>query len=85
MYALPALLTPLQHITFTTEKTSNCINEELKGTNKGPINLSFLFFFHAAPSINAPECSNNNFTVLIISLIFSFKVNKIVKYKLEVK
>ena len=45
MYALPALLTPLQYITFTTEKTSNCINEELKGTNKGPINLPSCFSF----------------------------------------
>ena len=34
IFHLPALLTPLPLMTFTTEETAGCINEVTKGANK---------------------------------------------------
>ena len=39
IYALPAFLTPLPLITFTTEEITGCTNEVAKGANKAPRNL----------------------------------------------
>ena len=44
IYPLPALLTPLPLIPFTTEEITGCTNEAAKGANKAPRNLPFCFF-----------------------------------------
>ena len=47
MYLLPALLTPLPIIPFTTEEVTSCTNEEAKVGNKAPRNPPSCFFlFH---------------------------------------
>ena len=77
IYPLPALLTPLLLIPFTTEEITGCTNEAAKGANKAPRNpLSFFVFCScftvlATPSINTPE-SSNDFIILIILFICSF-------------
>ena len=80
-YALPALLTPLPLIPFTTEEITSCTNEAAKGGNKAPRNPPSLFFISCftvsvTQSINTPE-SSNDFIILIISFISSFEINKI--------
>ena len=52
-----------------------------KGANKAPRNLPSCFFIlcftvSVAPSINTPE-SSNDFVILIISFLSSFKINKV--------
>ena len=42
-YPLPALLTPLPLIPFTTEEITGCTNEAAKGANKTPRNLPCSF------------------------------------------
>ena len=46
MYPLPALLTPVPLIPFTTEEITGCTNEAAKGANKAPGNPPSCFFFH---------------------------------------
>ena len=46
LYLLPALLTPLPIIPFTTEEITGCIIEAAKGANKAPRNPPSCFFFH---------------------------------------
>ena len=68
----------------TNEEAIGAINEANIGAIKAPRN-PFLFFFHScftvsvAPSINRPE-SSSDFTVLITSSIFLFKMNKVVAF-----
>ena len=73
MYALPAFLTPLPFISFTTENITGCTNEAAKGANKAPRSPPSSFFISSftvlvTPQINTPE-SSNDFIILIISLI----------------
>ena len=80
-YPLPALLTPLPLKPFTTEEITGCTNKAAKGANKTPRNLLSSFFISyftvsVTPSINTPE-SSNDFMILIISFISSFKINKV--------
>ena len=44
MYPLPALLTPLLLIPFTTEGMTGCTIEVSKGANKARRNLPFCYF-----------------------------------------
>ena len=46
MYPLPALLTPLPLIPFTTEEITRCTNEAAKGANKAPRNPPSCFLCH---------------------------------------
>ena len=46
IHSLPALLTPLPLIPFTTEEITGCINEATKGANKALRNPSLCFFFY---------------------------------------
>ena len=62
IYLLPALLTPLAFIPFTTEEITGCTNEVAKGANKSPRNPPSCFFISCftvsvTPSINTPESS----------------------------
>ena len=43
IYPLPALLTPLPLLPFTTEKITGCTNEAAKGANKAGKNLPYYF------------------------------------------
>ena len=45
MYPLPALLTPLPLIRFTTEEITGCANEAAKGAIKAPKNPPSWFFY----------------------------------------
>ena len=45
IYPLPALLTPLPLITFTTEEVTGCTNEAAEGVNKAPRNSPSCFFY----------------------------------------
>ena len=81
MYPIPALLTPLLLIHFTTEEITGCTNEAAKGANKVPRNLPSCFFISSftvsvTPSMNTPE-SSNDFIILIISFISLFEINKV--------
>ena len=82
MYLLPALLAPLLHMSFTTEKITVCTNEAAKDANKAPRNPSSCCFFISSvtvsvtPSVNTPE-SSNDFIILIIPFISSFEINKV--------
>ena len=51
MYPLPALLTPLPLIPFTTEEITGCTNEAAKGANKTPWNLPCSFYFMFTVSV----------------------------------
>ena len=60
IYPLPALLTPLPLIPFTTEEITACTNEAAKGANKALINSPSCFFISSftvsvTPSINTAE------------------------------
>ena len=46
IYPLPALLTPLPHIPFTTEEITSCTNEAAIGANRTPRNPPSSFLFH---------------------------------------
>ena len=75
-----ALLTPLPLIPFTIDEISGCTNEAAKSATKAPRNPPSCFFISSftvsvTPSINTPE-SSNDFTILIISFISSFEINK---------
>ena len=76
MYPLPALLTPLPFIRFTTEKITGYTNEAAKDTNKEVHLCVSCFTVSVTPSINTPK-SSNDFMILIISFISSLKINKI--------
>ena len=81
LYSLPALLTPLQLMHFTTEETTVCTNEVAKDANKAPGNSLSCFFIlcftgSVAQSINTPK-SSNDFMILIISFISSFEIHKV--------
>ena len=81
IYPLPALLTPLPLIPFTTEEITGCTNEAAKSANKAPRNPSSSSFISSftvsvTPSINTPE-SSNHFIILIISFISSFEIKKV--------
>ena len=81
IYPLPALLTPLPLISFTTEEISGCTNNTAKGANKAPRNPPSCFFISSfnvsvTPSINTSE-SYNDFIIFMISFISSFKINKV--------
>ena len=81
MYPLPALLTPLPLIPLTTEEIVDCTIEAAKGAKKAPRNrpscfLTSCFTASVSPSIITPK-SSNDFMILIMSFIFSFKVNKV--------
>ena len=81
MYLLPALLTPLPLIHFTTEEITGCTNEAVKGANKAARNPPSWFFISCftvsvTPSINTSEPSND-FMILISSFVSSFEVNKV--------
>ena len=57
LYSLPALMTPLPVIPFTTEEITGCTNEASKGANKAVRNVpSWLciscFTVSVIPSIN---------------------------------
>ena len=80
-YPLLALLTPLPLIPFTTEEITSCTNEAAKGSNKAvrnPLSCFFIscFTVSVTPSTNTTECSNG-FTILMISFISSFEINKV--------
>ena len=49
IYSLPALLTPLPLISFTTEEITGCTNEAGKGANKARRNSPSCFFSHVLP------------------------------------
>ena len=58
-YPVPALLTPLSLIPFTTEEITGCTNEAAKGANKVSRNPPSCFFISCftvsvTPSINTP-------------------------------
>ena len=77
----PALLTPLPFIPFTTEEIIGCTNDVAEGANKAQKNLPpcfFISFFTVSvtPSITTTK-SSNDFMVLIISFISSFKINRV--------
>ena len=81
MHPLPALLTPLLLIPFTTEEITGCTNKAAKGASKAgriPLSCFFILCFTISviPSINTFEYSND-FIILIISFISSWEVNKI--------
>ena len=81
MYPLPALLTPLPLIPFTTEEITGCTNEATTGGNKAgrklpPCCFIASFTVSAMLSINTFE-SSKDFMILIISLISSFEINKV--------
>ena len=81
IYTLPALLTPVSLIPFTTEEITGCINEAAKDASKTPRNLPphfsiLCFTVSVTPSINTPK-SSHDFMILIISFKFSFKKNKV--------
>ena len=64
IYPLPALLTPLPLITFTTEEIFSYTNEAAKGANKAARNASSCSFISCftvsvTPSINTPESYNH--------------------------
>ena len=64
MYALPALLTPLALIPFTTEEITGCTNEAATSATKAPKNPPSYFFIlclavSVTPSINIPESSKD--------------------------
>ena len=78
MCSLPALLTPLPLIPFTTEEITGCINEAAKGAKKASRNLpSCLFYFSISvsviPSINTLEFSNGFMIVIVSFLSFHLK------------
>ena len=78
IYLLPALLTPLPLVPFTTEEITGYTNEAANGDNKAPRNPHTCFFISCftvsvTPSIDTPE-SSNDFMILIISFISSFKI-----------
>ena len=77
---IPTLLTSLPVMTFATEKIPGCTNEAPRGANKAPINAPSWFFISCftvsgAPSINAPE-SSNDFTITFYNIIYIFIRNK---------
>ena len=81
MYLLPALLTPLLFIPFTTDETIGCTNEVAKDANKAPRNPPSCIFISSftvsvTPLINTPK-SSNDFMILIISFISSFKIKEV--------
>ena len=81
IHSLPALLTPLPLIPFTTEEITGCCNEATKSANKAQKNPASRFFISSFTvsvtlSINTPE-SSNDFIIFIISFISSFEVNKV--------
>ena len=81
MYPLPALLTPLPLVPFTTQEITGCTNEAAKGANKAERNPPSCFFISCftvsvIPSMNTFE-SSNEFMILIISSKFLFKINKV--------
>ena len=81
IYFLPALLTPVQLIPFTTEKINIYTIEVAEGANKASSNLPSCFFISCfivsvTPSTNTPKFSNY-FMILIISFISSFEVNTV--------
>ena len=76
MYPLPALLTPLPFIRFTTEKITGYTNEAAKGTNKEVHLCVSCFTVSVTPSINTPK-SSNDFMILKISFISSFERDKL--------
>ena len=71
IYELPALLTLISLLPFTTKEINDCTN----GATKAPRNPPSCFLIHT-PSINTPK-SANHFMVLIISFISSFRINKV--------
>ena len=80
-YPLPAAMNPLPAILFTTKKNTDFTTEAVIGANKAArSSLSYLFisFFVASvtPSIYTSEYSDD-FTILIISSISSFKMDKV--------
>ena len=81
MYPFPALLTPLPVIPFTTEEMTGCTNEAAKGANKTPRNRPSCFFIScftvSVMSSNNTSESSSDFTILTISFISSFKMNKV--------
>ena len=55
LYPLPAFLTPLPIIPFTTEEITGCTNEAAKGANKVPRNPPSYFlvsFFTVSVTLN---------------------------------
>ena len=81
IYPLPALLTPLPLIPFTTEEITGCTHEVTKGANKARRNQHHWFFISCftvsvIPPINTLESSNDIMT-LIIPFIPSFKISKV--------
>ena len=46
MYSLPAFLTPLPLIPFTTEEITGCCNEATKSANKAQKIQFLIFLFH---------------------------------------
>ena len=82
VYPLPALLTSLPVIPFTSKEITSCTIEAAKGANKCPRNLLYIFFYFifftvlVSPSINTPE-SSNDFIILILSFVSSFEMYKV--------
>ena len=79
--AVPALLAPLPLMPFTTETVTGCTNEASNGANKDKKKMPsclFILCFTVSVflSIDASE-SSNNFMILIISFLSSFKINKV--------
>ena len=71
IYPLPALLTTLPIIPFTTEEFTGCPNEEI-----GLLFFISYFTVSVTLSMNMPE-SSKDFMILIISFISSFEINKV--------
>ena len=83
------LVTPFPVIAFTNEEATCCINEEAIGpineaaevaiiAPRNPPSCFYILCFtvSVAPSINKPE-SCSDFTILIMSPICSFEMNKV--------
>ena len=78
IYPLPAFLTPLLLIPFTTEEITGCTNEASTGVDKIPKKLPSCCFISCftvsvTPLINRTE-SSNDFLMLMIPFISSFEI-----------
>ena len=81
-YILSAFLPPHPLILVNVEDITGCTNEAAKGADKAQRNLFFfcflfiLCFVSVITSTNTSK-SSNDFMILIISFISSFKINKV--------
>ena len=67
IYPLPALLTSLPFIPFTTEKIIGCTNEAAKGAIKAEINPPSCFFFRVLLFHQYHQLMHLNLLILLCS------------------